>query len=54
MTKPDEGGIAELFWRAIERKNRAIGAQVSWRGLARNCHSIAQPTLRFSVAYDPA
>ena len=27
MTKPDEDGIAELFWRAIERKNRAIGKQ---------------------------
>jgi hypothetical protein len=27
VTKPDEDGIAELFWRAIERKNRAIGKQ---------------------------
>ena len=27
MTKPDQDGIAELFRRAIERKNRAIGSQ---------------------------
>ncbi len=27
MIKPDEDGIAELFWRTIERKNRAIGTQ---------------------------
>ena len=27
MTKPYEDGIDELFWRAIQRKNRAIGAQ---------------------------
>ena len=27
MTKSDQEGIAELFWRATERKNRAIGAQ---------------------------
>ena len=27
MTKPDDDGVAELFWRAVERKNRAIGTQ---------------------------
>jgi hypothetical protein len=27
VTKPDEDGIAELFWRALERKNRSIGKQ---------------------------
>jgi hypothetical protein len=27
VTKPDEDGIAELFWPALERKNRSIGKQ---------------------------